>query len=362
MNAVPTIDPGTLLAFAAAVYQRAGLPAEDARLAADTLVQADLWGHQSHGVLRLSWYVARLRSGVMQAVTRPEVVVDAGALAVIDGHDGVGQVITARAAEEATRRAKAHGIGAVAVRNSNHFGTAMYYTLMAARAGCVAFLSTNASPAMAPWGGRRKTVGTNPWSIAAPAGRHAPMVLDIANTGVARGKIYLARQKGMPIPLGWAINAEGEPTTDPSEAIAGIILPMAEHKGYAIATMMDVLSGVLTGSRFGPEVGGPYQTEKVSGAGHLMIAVDIAAIQPLDAFQARMERLVDELKSVPLAKGYDEILYPGEHEARNDARNREAGIVLPEDTLADLRRLAEECGLESELPFASARDGEHGQT
>ena len=359
MNALPTIDPQRLLAFATAVYQQAGLPADDARLAADTLVQADLWGHQSHGVLRLSWYVARLRTGVMQAVTRPEIVVDAGALAVMDGHDGVGQVITARAAEEAIRRAKAHGIGAVAVRNSNHFGTAMYYTLLAARAGCVAFLSTNASPAMAPWGGRRKTVGTNPWSIAAPAGRHAPMVLDIANTGVARGKIYLARQKGMPIPLGWAINADGEATTDPSEAIAGIILPMAEHKGYAIATMMDVLSGVLTGSKFGPDVGGPYQTEKVSGAGHLMIAVDIQAIQPLEAFQARMERLVDELKSVPLAKGYDEILYPGEHEARNDARNREAGIVLPEDTLADLGKLAEECGLEGELPFASARGREH---
>jgi LDH2 family malate/lactate/ureidoglycolate dehydrogenase len=354
MNASPTIDPQELLAFSAAVYEQAGMPAADARLAADTLVQADLWGHQSHGVLRLSWYVARLRTGVMKAVTQPEIVVDAGALAVMDGRDGVGQVITARAAEEAIRRAKAHGIGAVAVRNSNHFGTAMYYTLMAPPAGCVAFLSTNASPAMAPWGGRRKTVGTNPWSIAAPAGRYAPMALDIANTGVARGKIYLARQKGLPIPLGWAINAEGEPTTDPSEAIAGIILPMAEHKGYAIATMMDVLSGVLTGSKFGPDVGGPYQTEKASGAGHLMIAVNIEAIQPLDEFHARMERLVDELKSVPLAKGYDEILYPGEYEARNDARNRNGGIILPEDTLADLAKLAKESGLESKLPFAPA--------
>jgi LDH2 family malate/lactate/ureidoglycolate dehydrogenase len=260
-------------------------------------------------------------------------------------------VIAARAAREAIERAKKHGVGAVAVRNSNHFGTAMYYTLMAPPAGCVAFLSTNASPAMAPWGGRKKTVGTNPWSLAAPAGRHAPMVLDIANTGVARGKVYLARQKGLPIPLGWAINVEGAETTDPVEALAGIILPMAQHKGYAIATMMDVFSGVLTGSKFGAEVAGPYQTERPSGCGHLMVALNIEAIQPLAEFNARMEQLVEQLKSVPLAKDFDEVVYPGEIEARNDAMYRKDGILLPEDTLADLRKLAAEAGLQDKLPF-----------
>jgi LDH2 family malate/lactate/ureidoglycolate dehydrogenase len=327
------------------------VPEADARLAADSLVQADLWGHQSHGVMRLSWYVARLRAGVMRPVTEAELVVDTGPLAVMDGHDGVGQVIAARAAEEAIRRAKAHGIGAVAVRNSNHFGTAMYFTLMAPPAGCVAFLSTNASPAMAPWGGRKKTVGTNPWSLAAPAGRYAPMVLDIANTGVARGKVYLARQKGLPIPEGWAINAEGEPTTDPVEALAGIILPMAEHKGYAIATMMDVLSGVLTGSKFGADVAGPYQTERPSGCGHLMVVLNIEAIQPLAEFNTRMEQMIEQLRAVPLAKGFDEIVYPGELEARNDTRHREEGLALPEDTLVDLRKLAKETLLENKLPF-----------
>ena len=193
------------------------MPGDDARLAADTLVQADLWGHQSHGVMRLSWYVARLKAGVCDPVAKPEQVVDAGAIGLIDGHDAMGQVLTAHAMQDAIRRAKAHGIGAVGLRNSNHFGTAMYFTLMAARAGCIGFLSTNASPAMAPWGGRRKMVGTNPWSWAAPAGSLAPMVLDIANTGVARGKIYLARQKGQPIPEGWAIDADGAPTTDPPQ-------------------------------------------------------------------------------------------------------------------------------------------------
>jgi LDH2 family malate/lactate/ureidoglycolate dehydrogenase len=345
MDQQTRVAPDRLLDFAAAVYQSVGMPEADARLAADTLVQADLWGHQSHGVMRLSWYLARLEAGVCDPVAKPELVVDAGAVAVLDGHDGMGQVLTARAAEEAISRAKAHGIGAVGLKNSNHFGTAMYFTLMAARQGCVGFLSTNASPAMAPWGGRKKTVGTNPWSWASPAGKHAPMVLDIANTGVARGKIYLAKQKGLPIPEGWAISKEGNSTTDPAEAIDGIILPMAQHKGYAIAVMMDMLSGVLTGSAFGTGVFGPYQTERRSGAGQLMIALDIAAMQPLDDFNTRMERYIAELKSVPLAQGFDEVVYPGELEARNDLRNREEGLLFPEDTRADLKKLGNRLGL-----------------
>lgn len=341
------VAPDRLLDFATTVYRRAGMPELGARLAADTLVQADLWGHQSHGVMRLSWYTARMRAGVCDPAANPEVAVDAGAIAVLDGKDGMGQVLTARAAEEAVRRAKAHGIGAVGLRNSNHFGTAMYFTLMAARENCVAFLSTNASPAMAPWGGRKKTVGTNPWSWAAPAGSHAPMVLDIANTGVARGKIYLAKQKGLPIPEGWAINAAGAPTTDPAEAIDGIILPMAQHKGYAIAVMMDMLSGVLTGSGFGTGVFGPYQTKNRSSAGQMMIALNIAAFQPISEFSKRMDHYIAELKSVPLAQGFDEVFYPGEIEARNDQRNRTEGLVLPDDTIVDLKKLADELGLKA---------------
>jgi LDH2 family malate/lactate/ureidoglycolate dehydrogenase len=347
----PRVNHERLFDFATAVYVQAGMPETDARLVADTLVQADLWGHQSHGVLRLGWYFDRVRNKVMNPVTKPEFVVDAGAMALIDGHDGVGHVLTVLAAKEAVKRAKAHGIGAVGVRNSNHFGTCMYYTLMGAREGCVMFLTTNGGPAMAPWGGRKKIVGTNPWSVAAPVGNRAPFVVDIAATGVARGKIYLARNKGLPIPLGWAINAAGEPTTDPQEAIDGIILPMAEHKGYAIAAMVDVLSGVLTGSGFLSAVHSPYKTAEKSNCGHLMIALDIGAFQPLAAFNARMERFADEIKAVPTAKGFDEVFYPGEIEARNDARNRKEGIQFPEDTLADLSRVAKETSLETKLPF-----------
>ncbi|GAA4324543.1 Ldh family oxidoreductase [Pigmentiphaga soli] len=351
MTSSTPVDATRLLAFAEAVYAGAGVPARDARLIADTLVQADLWGHQSHGVLRLGWYLDRLRNGVMNAATTPEFVVDAGAIAVIDGHDGVGHVLTELATREAIRRARAHGIGAVGVRNSNHFGTCMYYTRMAAAAGCVGLLASNGGPAMAPWGGRKKIIGTNPWSVAAPVGERPPLVMDMANTGVARGKIYLAHQRREPIPQGWAIDAEGAPTTDAQAAIEGIILPMAGHKGYAIATIVDMLSGVLTGSGFLSAVHSPYKTAEKSNCGHMMIALDIKAFQPLETFNERMLRFVDEIKSVPLAKGFDEIFYPGEIEARNDARNRRDGLLLPQDTLADLARIARETGLESELPF-----------
>jgi LDH2 family malate/lactate/ureidoglycolate dehydrogenase len=345
------VDADKLRNFGTAVYQAVGMSEAEAALVSDTLVQADLWGHQSHGVLRLPWYAARLRAGVCAPSATPSIVVDAGAIAVVDGHDGMGQVITAFAMDDAIRRAKAHGIGAVAVRNSGHFGTAMYYTLRAAAAGCVGFLTTNTSPAMAPWGGRRKAVGNNPWSWAAPAGTHAPMVLDIANTAVARGKVYLARQRGETIPPTWALNEAGVPTTDPTEAIAGMIQPMGQHKGYAISVAMDMLAGVLTGSAFGTGVTGPYQAEHRSGAGHFLIVLDIEAFQQEEAFGTRMDRYIAELKSTPLAAGTKEIFYPGEIEARNDVKHRAEGLLFPIDTVTGLRSVASDLALDGALPF-----------
>lgn len=345
------IDAVRLRDFAAAVYCQAGMPVADAGLVADTLVQADLWDHQSHGVLRLGWYVDRIRSGVMAPLTKPELVVDAGAVALIDGHDGVGHVLALQATREAVKRAKQHGIAAIGVRMSNHFGTCMYYTRLGALDGCVMWLTSNGGPAMAPWGGSGKIVGTNPWSVATPAGKHPPFLMDMANTGVARGKIYLARNHRQPIPEGWAIDKDGAPTTDPQAAIDGIILPMAGHKGYAIAMMVDLLSGVLTGSGFLSQVHSPYQTAEKSNCGHFFIAVNIEAFQPLAQFNARMEQYIAELKSVPLAQGHDAVYYPGEIEANNDAANRRKGLLLPEDTLASLAAIAADTGLKDQLPF-----------
>jgi LDH2 family malate/lactate/ureidoglycolate dehydrogenase len=340
------VVPDALTEFATAVLRSVGVPDADAQLVAESLTQADLWGHQSHGMMRLSWYVNRIRADVMKAVTEAETIVDTGPLALLDGHDGVGQVLAAKAAREAIRRAKAHGIGAIGVRNSNHFGTAAFFTTMAASDNCVGLLTTNTSPAMAPWGGRERKLGNNPWSVAAPAGRHGVAVMDAANTAVARGKVYLARQQGLPIPLGWAANAQGEPTTDPVEAIEGLILPMAEHKGYAIAFMIDVLSGVLTGSSFGTGVSGPYQAERRSGCGHLYVALDIPAFQPIEKFNQRLEELIAEMKSAAPAKDSHGVYFPGEIEALYAARAHREGLRLPIRTVDDLELLGRETGVD----------------
>ena len=345
-----------LASFGADVLTALGVPNADAHLLSDSLVTAELWGHSSHGMLRLPWYVNRLRSGVMTPVTRAETVIDSGAVVVRDGRHGIGQVLTAEAVELGVERARTHGISAVGIRNSNHFGTAAYFTRRSAEAGCVALLATNASPAMAPWGGREKSVGTNPWSIAAPAGRRGVAVLDIANTAVARGKIYLAAERGVDIPPGWAADESGAPTTDAARAIHGLILPMAGHKGYVISFMMDVLAGVLTGSMFGGHVAGPYEADKISGCGHLLITIDVASMMPPAEFDERMEALIAEVKQTPMAPGVEEIFFPGEIEDRNTSQNRERGIALPNNTWNSLIQLA--AGTGAKLPTPTVPEPE----
>ena len=345
------IDPSGLVNFAQAVYVSTGMSEPDAYLAADTLVQSDLWGHQSHGLLRLAWYYARLRSGAMKPRAEMKLLVDAKAIAVLDGCDAVGQVVAKRAIEESIARAKAHSVGVVSVRNSNHFGTCMYFTRMGAAQGCITILMSNAGPNMAPWGGMKKKIGTNPWSIAVPGGKHGAVVMDMANSGVARGKIYLAEKRHEPIPNDWAIDAQGRPTTDPKAAIAGFILPMAGHKGYVMGVMVDILSGVLSGSSFLDQVHGPYDPINRSGAGHFLVSLSVDAFQPLAEFEQRIDAYISSLKDVPLAQGHSQIYYPGEMENLADAQNRKHGLLLPRDTLASLVDVAKEAGLESRLPF-----------
>lgn len=351
--------PEELTRFAQDVLEACEVPGDDARLVADSLVQAELWGHPSHGVLRLPWYVNRLQSGVVRAATEIAVESRGPAIALVDGRDGMGQVVATRAASIATELARATGVGVAAVRNSNHFGMAAYYTRMAAAQGCVGVLMSNASPAMAPWGGRAAAVGNNPWSIAVPAGRHGTATLDIANTVAARGKIHLAKARDEEIPEGWALDSAGRPTTDPVEALAGVILPMGGHKGYAISFMVDVLAGVLTGAAFGGAIGGPYQSERRSGCGHLFLALDIARFQDERRFAERMEALIDELRAVPRAPGVEAILFPGEPEALAERRHRREGLTVAPGTLVALDRLAHSLGLN--LPIASRpSDGREG--
>lgn len=351
MTATQPINHESLKQFVTAIYRRAGVNEPNAGLIADTLVQADLWGHQSHGVLRTSWYYKRIKNGVMLPNATPSIISDAGAVACFDGNAGMGQAITKAVMEDAIARAKKHGVAVVTVRQSNHFGTVMYYTRMAAAAGCVSIMCSNGGPAMPPWGGLKKLVGTNPWSIAAPGGKYPPLVLDIANTGVARGKIAVAAQRGEPIPEGWALTIDGKPTTDAAEAFKGIILPMAQHKGSGIGIMVDVLAGVLSGSGFLTGVNSPFMYDKKSNCGHYITVMDVKAFMPVAEFHERVERFIEEIKSVPKAHGVDEVFYPGEIEIRNDRVNREKGLVLPLEVLKDLAETARDAGIAERPPF-----------
>lgn len=331
--------------FGMALLEKLGVPQPDAELLIDSLIKAEQWGHDSHGLLRLSWYTERLKSGAMKSIAEPTYVIDSGPLLVIDGHDAMGQVLTKLAADEAVKRAKQFGISAVGVRNSNHFGTAMYFTRMIAKQNCVAILSTNASPSMAPWGGSKKVLGNNPWSIAAPYGETV-VALDMANTVVARGKLYAAKSHNQEIPENWAITKDGKKTTDAAAGIEGVILPMGEHKGYAISFMMDVISGALTGSGIATEVHGPYEATAKSNAGHLLIVIDIEQMLDLQEFDARVSKLVAEMKSVPLAEGFSEIFYPGEIENNRERQAIESNqIRVYQSTKDELNKFAMSYGL-----------------
>lgn len=345
------VHPDELREFGKSVFQAFGVSENDALMISDSLVTAELWGHSSHGMLRLPWYVDRLRHGAMEPTDVSSIETDTGAIVVLEGNHSIGQVLTMKAVELGMSRAKFHGISAVAVRNSNHFGTAAYFTRKSAEKGFVTFLATNASPAMAPWGGKEKLIGTNPWSIAAPAGKRGVAVMDIANTAVARGKIYLAAERGETIPDGWAADEHGVPTSVASDAIHGLILPMAGHKGYVISFMMDVLAGVLTGSKFGKDVNGPYQADKRSGCGHLLITIDIEAMMSKDEFNTRINQLIDQVKDVPTAHGISEIFYPGEIEDRNTENNLASGISVADHTWKSLTKLAEETSVALPQPF-----------
>lgn len=338
------VSADALRTFAAAALEATGVPTPDAGLLADSLVVAELWGHPSHGVIRLPWYLARLRSGATQAVTTVETVGDTGSVVVLDGHDGIGQVLAQRAVDVGVERARSHGIAAVAVRRSGHFGTAAYFTRQVASAGCIGLLATNASPAMAPWGGRSKLIGTNPWSVAAPGPHGEPLVLDLANTAVARGKVYVAADRGEPIPPGWAADADGVPTTDARAALDGLILPMAGPKGYVMSFMFDVLAGVLTGSAFGSAVVGPYQPEGHSGVGHLLIVLDVAAFGDRAAYDERVAALVDQVRGSAPAPWSEAVLTPGQLEQQARERHERDGIRLAPSAWRQLAEIAEATG------------------
>ncbi len=257
-------SPKGLKEFCTQLLQKLGVPHQEAEVTADTLVSANLRGVDTHGVMRMTYYTAKLRSGVIKPKVDLTPIRETIATALLDGHDGIGQVISHRAMQIAIRKAKEAGIAYVSVRNSNHLGACAYYSMMALPHDMIGFVFTNASPRLAPTGGTERLFGNNPWSIAVPAGRQLPVVLDMANSVVAAGKIRVLQKEGKPIPEGWALDVDGVPTTDPEKALKGILLAIGGYKGYGITLIVDLLTGVLADSAYGPRVKGMEAENEVA--------------------------------------------------------------------------------------------------
>ena len=338
------ISADVLKAWVRDVFLHEGLSEKDAELVGDALVSADLRGVESHGVMRVPVYVRRLRQGLINGRPAVRVVREQGAAVLMDGDNGMGQVVGAAAMEEAIRRARQYGVGVVGCRNSNHFGMAAYFAMQALPHGMIGVALSNAPATMPPWGGTASYLGTNPLAVAVPARGEPPIVLDMAMSVVARGKIILAAQQGVPIPPDWAIDERGRPTTDPLQALRGAVLPFGGPKGYALAVIVEVLAGVLTGAAFGPHVGGLYESSSPQRLGHLVAAVHVESFLPLDAFLGRIDQLVREIRAVPAAEG-GRVYLPGEREWVTEQTRRREGIPLASSIVEELRVLGEEIGL-----------------
>ena len=299
--------------FCSAAFVHSGVPEAEAAVVADTLVEADLRGVHSHGSWWVKGYSERLRRGGLNPRPNLQVVSETNAMLVLDADGAMGQVASVSAMKMAMRKAKTGGVGVAAVRNSNHFGAAAYYAQMAAHQQQIGFATTDAEPTMAPWGGAQKlVVGNNPLAYAVPVDDEFALVLDMAQSVVAWGKIFLAAQRGEKIPATWALDAEGEPTEDPQAAMAGVVLPVGGYKGYGLALMMQVLSSVLSGATFGPTMPPMADPSLSQGHGHFFLALDIEQFIGLAEFRRSMAQMVAEQRAAPLAKGTERIYLPGE--------------------------------------------------
>lgn len=322
----------------------AGESPDNARIAAEAFCLADSRGITTHGSYLLNPIYERVRARQLSLPTNAKVLQDEAAVAVVDGGDGLGPVAGNLAADLAIRRARQFGISLVLIRNTNSLGSLACYTEKIARQGMIALMGCNAAPAMAPWGGAEAFTGTNPIAFAIYTGREFIFSADMASSVVARGKIRKSVREGRPIPPEWALDAEGNITTDPVEALKGTLLPMGGPKGSAIALAVDIFSGILAGSKYAPNVKSFHATEGATGVGAVLMAIDIQKLMDLDQFSQTMDEYLRSVKSMKKAKFASEIYLPGEIEYNRQAASRETGIELDDQAAGALNRLLEQSG------------------
>lgn len=347
---MPAFSAGNLGKFMEEAYAAAGLKKADAELAADYMLRTNLWGLDSHGILRLPIYLKRIRNGAVNANADIKAVSQAGAIEIFDGDNGLGYVIGHKAMRRAMELAGSHGIGAVTVRRGNHFGAAALYSRMAAQAGFMGIATTNVGPNMVAAGGSRAIAGNNPIAYAFPSRDEFPFSLDISMSNVAGGKLLLATEKGEKIPLDWATDKEGKPTDDPKAGFAGFLLPLGGHKGLALSWVIDIMCGVLSGGAFLHDIFSMYKEEtKPSNTCYFFMALNIDKLIGLDNYHRSMEAFRHEIKTSPMWDKNREMLIPGEIEYRSEQRRRKDGIPLPDSLYEQLKQIASELRVGTEL-------------
>jgi L-2-hydroxycarboxylate dehydrogenase (NAD+) len=327
---------------------KVGLPAGDAAKAAELMLEADLTGADAHGVFRLPQYVRRLRGGGINATPNIRVEKTAAATALVDGDNGMGHLVMARAAETAVELARACGVGWVGARRSNHAGAAGVYAALPLAHGMVGIYSVVASANhMAPWGGIETLLGTNPLAIAIPAGEEAPVVLDIATTVVSYGTVKNYRLQGKEMPAGWMVSKkDGGPLTDPARSAEGVLNPIGGYKGSGLALVLGLLAGPLNGAAFGRDVFDfNYDDETACNTGHFIIALDVARFTPLESFRAEVDRHLRDLRTSRPLPGFDAIRLPGSERRRRRADRLQHGVPMSAELIAQLDQLAGELGV-----------------
>jgi len=341
--------------FSCSVLEKLSVPKEDAEEVSDCLLQADLRGVDSHGVIRLPVYAGRIRKGVVNPRPKPHIVRSHAAAALLDGDNGLGAVVGSRAMESALELAALSGIGFVGVRRTNHFGIAAFYVGKAIRRNFIGVAVSNAPPHMAPFGGRSRFLGTNPFAVGIPAGRKSPLLFDASTSVVARGKIIVAAQERKPIPDGWAIDSEGNPTSNAAAALAGSVLPFGGPKGSAISFIIDILCGVLTGAAFALQLNTLENLGAGQNLGHVFVALRTDLFMPAKEFAARMDTILEMLTASPPASGVERVLAAGELEMQNEVTNRALGVPLAPSVVDQLATLGSE--LDVTFPDALRRPG-----
>ncbi|KAF2226052.1 putative malate dehydrogenase [Elsinoe ampelina] len=340
---IGTILPADAKQFATDILTGNGLSPTDASTVASCLIAADLRGVDTHGINRLPSYMTRVRKGLNSPTAQPVLTQITPAVALVDANNAFGFIGAKLGMARAIEMAQTFGIGMVSIKHSNHFGMSAWLVQQAIDADMMSLVFTNSSPALPVWGGRSKLMGVSPIACGAP-GEH-PFILDMAPSVAARGKIYKAKRRGEKIPLDWALDGEGRQTDDPGKALEGVMLPMGGPKGSGLAVMMDVFSGVLSGSAFAGGVTGPYDFSKPADVGHFLVAIKPDLFMSMAEFKERMEELYGKVVGSEKMQGVDRIYFPGEIEQLTQKKREVEGIPFVEAEIEALNEEARAVGV-----------------